>query len=266
MYDEAMTEQELIDHLCELGLSTKEAGVYVASLALGAATVQQLAERSGIKRVTVYVILEALMGLGLMSQTNRGKKTLFISEDPTNLQRLLENKERELVEQRSHLSNLVPALQAMGEGAREMPAVRLYDTADGIKTLMHSFIEEAQGDKSEGVCGFSNLDQLYSYFPEFRQTHANPARTKAGIASRFLYGFSEGPVMKAYDRQTNRQSRWIPLDKYPAEGDFTIVGNKIMFLAFGGKHPVGITIESGELARGMRTLFNMAWDLAKTHN
>ena len=47
--------------LKNLGLSEKAAQVYLASLELGEAPVQKLAERAGLKRTTVYYVLEELV-------------------------------------------------------------------------------------------------------------------------------------------------------------------------------------------------------------
>lgn len=261
-----MEEQALISHIEDLGLSNKEARVYVAALATGPASVQRLADQSGIKRVTVYVILESLIGLGLISQSTKGKKTVFVPEDPSNLQRLIDKRQHELDLQRSNFDSIMPQLSALGSGPRETAMVRLYDSADGIKSLMRTFIKEAVGTDDHVVIGFSNLDELYDSFPEFRQTHSNPDRLRAGIKSRFLYASSEGPIMKAFDRETQRVSRWIPLEKFPTQGDFTVVGDQIMMLSFQGKHPVGITIASPDLAQGLRTMFDLAWAAAEEYN
>jgi HTH-type transcriptional regulator, sugar sensing transcriptional regulator len=261
-----MNETELISHIEELGLSNKEARVYIASLMIGPASVQKLADQSGIKRVTTYVILESLIGLGLVSQTTKGKKTFFTAEDPSNLQRLIEKREHELADQKQNFEHILPQLTSLGQAPHSGANVKLYDSADGVRTLMNTFIQEAIDAGTDAVCGFSNLDQVYQQFPEFRKAHSNPQRTRAGIRSRFLYTSSEGAIMKQYDAETSRESRWIPNDTYPLHGDFTIVGSKIMMLSFDGSHPVGITIESQELANGMRAIFEMAWDVSEKYN
>lgn len=102
-----MQEQEIISAIEELGLSNKEARVYVAALSAGASSVQRLADQSGIKRVTVYVILESLMGMGLMSQTSKGKKTYFVAEDPANLHRLVDKRQQEVSAQQQGLDALI---------------------------------------------------------------------------------------------------------------------------------------------------------------
>ncbi len=57
--------------LSALGLSQKEATVYVALLELGTASVQAIARRADLVRPTTYVILEALTKKGLV-QPKRG--------------------------------------------------------------------------------------------------------------------------------------------------------------------------------------------------
>jgi HTH-type transcriptional regulator, sugar sensing transcriptional regulator len=261
-----MNEQQLISHIEDLGLSNKEAKVYVACLSLGPSAVQRIADQSGIKRVTTYVILESLVGLGLMSQTVKGKKTYFIAEDPSNLKRLIEKRERELDEQKHNFKQILPELEGLKSLPKDSPSVKFYDSAAGIRTILHNFIQEGRNASVQRVYGFSNLDEVYRYFPEFRTNHANPERTKAGIRSRFLYTSSEGPIMKDFDKVDNRESRWVPSDKYPVEGDFTIVGDNVMMLAFGGNHPVGVTVSSREMAQGLRVAFDLAWEAAAAYN
>lgn len=261
-----MDEAELISHIEELGLSNKEARVYVASLRIGPASVQRLADQSGIKRVTTYVVLESLIGLGLISQSQKGKKTFFVAEEPSNLQRLLDKKQAELAQQKTNFSRILPQMESLGTTPKDATTVRMYDSVDGIKTLMRTFIREGQEAGNDVVYGFSNLDEVYNYFPDFRQARSNPERTKASIRSQFLYASSEGPIMRQFDDEKNRQSRWLPLEECPVSGDFAVVGNKILMLSFGGSYPVGITIDSPSLSKGLRVAFELAWQAAEKYN
>lgn len=261
-----MNTQQLISHIEELGLSNKEARVYLACLGLGPSAVQKIAEQAGIKRVTAYVILESLVGLGLVSQTVKGKKTYFNAEDPLNLERLVQRREQELKEQRQNFGQILPALQAVKSMPSDSPNVRFYDSAAGIKTILNTFLQQGTRPGVENTYGFSNLDLVLSYFPEFRAGMANPWRSKAGIHSQFLYTSEHGPIMHETDKVRNRESRWLPPDKFPMVGDFTIVGDNILMLSLGAANPVGITVASRELAEGLRALFNIAWEAAAAYN
>lgn len=263
-YLEAVNE-DLITHIEDLGLSQKEARVYLANLMLGAATVQQIAEQSGIKRVTTYVILESLNNLGLVSQSTKGKKTFFVAEDPTQLRRLLQKKEQSIKDQKTQFEQVLPELAKLKNLPTDSPNVRFYDTAEGIKTIMASFLENSSRDVAE-LYGMSNLDQVYAFFPEFRPAFGNPERTRAGIHSRFIYTSQEGPILKPTDKERNRESRFVPLDKYPLTGDVTIVGDNIVMLSLIGNKPIGITIKSAELSKSFKAIFDLAWTSADRYN
>ena len=261
-----MNEQQLVSHIEELGLSNKEARVYVASLKTGPSAVQRIADQSGIKRVTTYVILESLVGLGLVSQSMKGKKTFFIAEDPTNLRRLLDKREQEIREQQINFDQVLPELIGLSSLPKESPNVKFYDSIDGIKGIMKTFLASHKNEASEGIFGISNLDQLYSFFPEFKSSASNPERVTEGIPSKIIYTAVEGPIFKGTDKAKNRVSRWVPVDEYPLNGDISIVGNHIVLLSLTGSQPLGITIESAELAKGLVGFFKLAWKGAEQYN
>jgi len=257
--------EELIRQIEELGLSNKEARVYVANLMLGSAGVQQIADTSGIKRVTTYVILEALAGLGLVSQTVKAKKTLFNAESPENLRRVLEKREQLLQDQKHQLEEMLPELGKLKSVPRETPTVKFYDTAEGIITVMKTFISEGKKAGVKKVYGISNLDQLHEFFPEIAEAQTNPDRVSSGITSQFIYTTKRGPIYNESDRAHNRDSRFVPLRQYGLNGDISIVGNKIAMLSLSGSRPIAVVIESKELSKAMLGVFELAWKAASDY-
>ena len=59
-----MLEQDLKN----LGLSEKEAIIYLASLELGPSTIQEISKKAQIKRSSTYDMIRFLMERGLMSE------------------------------------------------------------------------------------------------------------------------------------------------------------------------------------------------------
>lgn len=259
--------EHLVEHLEELGLSQKEARVYMACLTLGPSTVQKIADFSGIKRVTTYVILESLQSLGLASQSSHGRKTYFSAEDPSNLRRLLDKRDQELSEQKRRLEDILPGLKSLETKPSDSPEVHFYNTKEGINSIFNSYMGEgniAQG--AEMMYGISNIDQVYAYFPEFKAALANPERTKKHIRSRFIYTSQDGPILRESDKKSFRDSRYLPADKFPLNADFNIIGDNIVMLSLVGDSPLGITIHSRELAAGMRAIFEAVWAASEPYN
>lgn len=262
----ARMNDELVSSLEDLGLSEKESKVYLANLALGPSSVQKIADYAGIKRVTAYVILESLVSLGLVSQSNKGKKTFFIAEDPVSLKRLLTKREDELKEQKHNFETILPDLQGLRSLPVDSPSVKFYDSPEGIKSIMETFYQTVNVQGVKQAYGISNIDQVLGLFPEFKAAESNPSRVSSGIASKIIYTCKDGPIFKAGDAAKNRESRFVPADKYPLNGDISIIGDHLFLMSLTGSKPVAVTIKSAELAKGMVGFFNLAWETAAKYN
>ena len=99
--------------LMHLGLSEKEAAVYVAALQLGPVPVQDIAKQSKGNRATTYVMIESLEKRGLISSTIKDKKRIFIAEAPDRLLSLIRLQKKELEEQENEMAHLLPKLNAL---------------------------------------------------------------------------------------------------------------------------------------------------------
>ena len=62
--------------LKKFGLTQKEAELYLAGLQLGQSTIQDLVNRSHLKRATVYDLIENLRNQGLMKIIYKGKRKI----------------------------------------------------------------------------------------------------------------------------------------------------------------------------------------------
>jgi len=73
---------KLIQNLVSFGLTEKEASSYLALYKLGEATAYQVAKESGVKRPTVYVIMEELRKRGLALIVPHATKQVFLAKNP----------------------------------------------------------------------------------------------------------------------------------------------------------------------------------------
>ena len=81
---------ELAYELQKIGLSHKEAKVYLANLELGQSSVQNIAKKASVNRATTYVILNSLIEKGLCSTFMQNKKTFYAASDPEQLETIFE--------------------------------------------------------------------------------------------------------------------------------------------------------------------------------
>ena len=87
-------------YLQEIGLSEKEAQMYLALLQVDSESIQELAKRTGINRTTVYPVLETLKKKGLVSEIQIGKKTYYSAASPERLETFIE-RQKVLLEEKS---------------------------------------------------------------------------------------------------------------------------------------------------------------------
>lgn len=260
-----LMDERLISQIEDLGLSNKEARVYVANLMLGPSGVQQIAELSGIKRVTTYVILESLVSMGLVSQAVKARKTLFNAESPENLKRLIDNREKSLKDQRMQLEEIMPELVAIKGLPKDAPVIKFYEGIESIRSINTDFFKDIKAKGIDSTYGISDLDQLKKVLPDIEEKGGNPARLQAKVKSKFIYTSSKGPIMSDTDKLANRQSKYIPRELYKFNCDISIAGEYVVLIALDTHNPIGVLIKSHSIADGMRNVFDLAWKAAERY-
>ena len=148
--------------LQNIGLSEKEAAVYLALLELGSDTVQNIAQKAKVNRTTTYVILDALAKKGIVSTMDKGKagkvgtgfngKTHFSAESPEALLRLIRLEEAEVQTRKKELHAMLPQLKGVYNLAENKPVVRFYEGKEGLKAMHDEFLRSP----------VENIEMIYS--------------------------------------------------------------------------------------------------------
>ncbi|MEK7151561.1 MAG: helix-turn-helix domain-containing protein [Patescibacteria group bacterium] len=245
-----MFEKELVS----LGLSEKEAKVYMAVLELGPETVQNIAKKADINRPTTYLQIESLKERGLMSQFEKGKKTFFVAESPEQLSRIVSAMESDLNVKKTQAERMIPALKDIFEGAGERPKVRFLEGQEGAKTLQADFLSV----KDKSIESFSNLDSMFEVFPNHEKDYSQK-RIEKGIKNRVIYTRKDGPLPGATDPSKLREAKYVSAERMPISADVTIYDNKVALVTYRVK-PIGVVIESQEIASMFRVIFNLLWN------
>jgi sugar-specific transcriptional regulator TrmB len=132
--------QKLKNTLIDLGLTDKEASIYLGALALGPTTILKIAQNSGLKRTTAYSIIESLKQKGLINIEIRGWKKLFVAENPKKLKSLLEEKKQSLEET---LPNFLSIYNTKGDEN----AIKYFEGLTSVKSVYNSLIEDIKSNQ-----------------------------------------------------------------------------------------------------------------------
>jgi sugar-specific transcriptional regulator TrmB len=245
--------KEIARDLQKLGLSDKEALVYLSALELGPSPVQVIARKAEVNRATTYVMIEALLQKGLMSTFERGKKMMYTAEKPERLHRIVHHERAAVDEKEQVIKRLLPDLEAISDAAGERPKVSFYENEDGLEA-MREIIFDSNIEKMEDFISFDDLRHL---LPKDQWKRHNERLAKRKIKGRTIYT-SENYEQPSDATKHLWEFRRIPKKDFPMHGELTVFGNKVAMVALKGKL-VGVIIESKEMATMVRSMFELAW-------
>ena len=148
----------LINILKDLGLSDHESAVYLASLSLGPSTVSKIAQNSGVKRTSVYPLVDSLKQKGLINIELQGWKKLYAAESPEKLKFILDDK-------KNKLNNSLPEFLAMYNLKGGESFIKYVEGVAGIKNVYESFLTDYR--PNEDYLVISDTEEWHKHDPEY---------------------------------------------------------------------------------------------------
>jgi sugar-specific transcriptional regulator TrmB len=243
--------------LQRIGLSEKEAKVYLATLELAESSVQNIAKKAGVNRPTAYVILEKLMGLGLASTLVKGKKTYFVAQSPSELENILKEQVSEIEHRKSELEGVMSQLHAIYNANSEKPAVRYFEGADGLVSMDRYGRDKLE--KNSELLSLTPIDLIEERFGS-RRKDSLKERIDLGIKSRAIYTHKDGKIPTQTNAKELREGVFLSRDDFPLTGTISIYPDwGVKFYHFDQSKPHGVVVESKEIAQNMKLLFELAW-------
>ena len=235
------------------GLDDNEIAVYLACLELGPAKVQQIADKTKIKRTTIYLIAEKLKQRGLLSDFNKPSGVQYIASPPKQLLRNLKDQERGIEE-------ALPELEALANVEASKPQVRFYEGKAGILEI----VEDTLKIPNSEVLFMSSLSDIYQFVTAaYDEKYYIPTRVEKNIYFKALVRKD----IRAHQLAKNNAKEMRELKFLPDNAVFTatqfIYQNKIAYISPKTEH-IGIIIESTELANLEREKFNLLWNYSGT--
>lgn len=240
-------------YLKDIGLSDKEATVYISLLAFEKAPVAEISTKAKIKRPTTYVILDSLSKKGLVSEITEGKKTFYIAESPEKLDRFVDRQIHLLEENKKSLDIVIPQLKGLQREQGEKPLVQFFEGKEGILSSSNDIFLNKIND--EPVYIIYPLDLVKNIFSEKETSVLREKRISKGIKSKSIFTSLES------DKSSDSTGDRIKIDqnKYPITTDITIYGDRVRIATL-GKRLSGISIKSKELSETLKSLIKYIFD------
>lgn len=243
---------QLLSELKNLGLSDKEAQVYLAAMELGPAPVQDISHKAKVNRATTYVMIESLSARGLMSTFVKGKKRYYSAESPDRLLSILRIQQHELTEKQHELEKALPMLMALFNAEGAKPQIRYLEGAEGLKTLRETF-EKLEGEFVQILC-LDDAMSMKELTDEHPKHHAVLREKQTSHRSIIV---SNDPNIKIPSVGTG-EVRIVPMSEFPLHGEITVRGNHIFLFSYRSAI-LSVVIVSKEIADAVLALFNLGW-------
>lgn len=236
--------------LKSLGFSESEATIYLTSLEMGAASVQDLAKRARVSRVTTYAVIEELTKQGLMSSLEKGKKKLYTAESPDRVLSFVQGRVKDMEATLHEVEGSLHELKLAQRG--EKPVVKLFEGPEGLKAIQDDMLRTRPKQINE----FGNLDEIRRLYPTETREEFFQELMRIGPKTRAVFLSKDRPPITR--NPANEQFIVLPHDKFEFYGDVLVYGHKIAFSTFRGKQ-ISVLIESEDLATTMRAFFEFLW-------
>ncbi len=245
-------------YLEQIGLSNKEAEVYIALLQYDSASVVELAQKTKVNRTTIYPVLETLAKKGLVSEIQVDKKTHYQAEPPERLESFIERQKVVLEENSKRLTDIIPQLKSIQRESGERPVVKYFEGRDGIiSSIEEMYSPEIERNEKEIYLIYPK-DLLNEIFKPDEKNKYRSVRIKNKVRSKVLYTFKDGEIPSTEDGERIK----IDEKKYPITCDISIHGDYVRINTLKDKL-AGISIKSKDFAETMKSLFKLGFDNSK---
>jgi sugar-specific transcriptional regulator TrmB len=247
----------LENNLKTIGLNEKEAKVYLAALELGPTNIQSLAEKSGIKRSTVYEMIKILGPMGLIAESIKGKRKVYIASEPGKLKKNIKEKEQ-------LLNQILPELNLLNNTGTVKPKITYYEGRDGLRQIYNLALETT----TKKVDWVSPIKAIMETVGEkFLEEHIEK-RMKEKYWVRSIQITEQQVDTYKYLNPTTFDKTYRRVKFSPPGMDipntFGIWDNKVAIIST-RKEGFGIIIESEDLVRTMRVFYDLLWSISRPY-
>lgn len=247
----------MLKELQNFGLSEKEAKVYLATLELGKASVQQISKKSQVNRATTYVQLESLKNRGLVSLVEKDKKTLYIAESPDKVKKLIEKEKVDVLFKENEFNKILPNLEAIYNVYKDRPNVRFYEGREGVEAYRQELLKRPPQI-------MNIITPIYSYEDISQAGDAILSLARKIKQYKLIYAadkrYEEVDLLGKEHKHI--EVKYLPMKKLEVNTEIMIGEEKLWIYKQKGVQ-LGIVIEDKMIAESFQSIFNLFWSIAK---
>jgi HTH-type transcriptional regulator, sugar sensing transcriptional regulator len=238
--------EHLVTHLKELGLTEKQARVYIALVELGRGTAYAIAKQADVKRPITYVILDELRLKGLALKVPHSKKQMFIAREPSELFALQE-------ERLAYAKRALPELLALSREHKKGTRMFLFETASDLSRAIA--YKESDLASKELLAFYAKSDgrKIPAVYLEHNE---RLAKQKTKVRS-FVPKHHSLKAFEKFDKLPERTTVHLPEEVFNARASIEITDSFVRIFLHRDRKV--LIIENKDLTDTLRQIFEMVW-------
>ncbi len=243
----------LISTLQQIGLEEKQARIYLAALELGKTSIKEIAKKSGIKRTTIYDIMDEMVNLGYIRTTVEGKKKRFVAVEPGELKVIIKKRE-------ALLDEIMPELKEFNNIKGKKPKIWYFEGAAGLREAY----EDTLKNKEKVIYQWASDDMLEVLGNDWALDYMKRRARKKIFAQCIAADSEEIREFQKMDKKHFRKIKTINPKDYPFNIELDLYDNRAAFIS--PKEKIAIILESSFIAKTMKAIFQLSWESLGMNN
>ena len=239
-----------IEKLQKLGLTEKEAIIYVNALSLGTFSVSSIAHKTGIKRPTCYIVLDELAKKNLVTRVPRAKKAFFTAENPE----LLLKQANEKV---SIIENTLPYLKSLISTDKKEPLIKYYTGQNGVRKIFDEILK----CKSKKYLFIGSGKDVIEITGKVYIDGWLEKRNKKQIEGKSIRMKKTEVDDDLYQKQPHVELRLAPENIHISDTIF-VYDDKVAVLS-AAQENFGFVVNSNNFSQTMNALFSALWSISE---
>jgi sugar-specific transcriptional regulator TrmB len=245
-------EKEYYD-LLKIGLTDGETKVYLALSELGSKTVGPIVKKSKVAYSNIYEILNRLISKGLVSFVIKSKTKYFQAAPPSSLLEYVDNKEKELMQNKELLKKSLPTLEKLQESYSNQEA-EVFLGLKGLRTAYEKMLGKAT---KKDIVFFSYLyDKQYAEEADLFYHSIQDISKKVNV---------KGIANKEYKKSWfAKKAKFLNTNfvEHPIPGNIDVFRDMVFIVSW-KPEVVGILIKSESIANSFKDYIVGVWNTAK---
>jgi HTH-type transcriptional regulator, sugar sensing transcriptional regulator len=251
-----MNEDEVNGLFEYMSFTKAETAVYLALLELGSTTTGPIIKKADIPQGKVYVLLDKLLTKGIITYTLISGTKHFQAKNPTTLIPWFELMEKNMLEKKNKLMQLMPELVGKYTSSKYEKQVEIYEGFNGMKSLYMQILDKT--DAMLIIGGTSSIPSLLEDF--FMSWHKERINKKIHI--KFIYNKERKKFAQNRESMKFTEVRYLDLPVSPSWTtifeDYVIIVTVIDI-----KNITCFLIKDKGVSNTQRDYFNALWKQAK---